>query len=653
MVQESRVFVETRAIVQVIAGKISVFEEVQMDEDRADSSSIRRRGIPQDSSSARPRRAAADYELFASDSTAWQTWTGPGPAETQWARDWAESTGPIPKIEPENRQQHQARSEQRRTRHDRQEDQEAEVANAPKPRKTIPDRRFRGSITRTVMSTAVPGLGLLGTRAHLLGLIMVTMTLTSGIGLAYVVWRDPTVFAGNALQAGTMLIIAIALAMLAAIWAIVILGTYVLTHPRELTSGKRLAGALTTGVLSFAVCAPVSIASAYAFETSLLSGKIFTGGDSITRPTLEAEDPWANMERVNILLVGADSGEGREDELGIRTDTMIVASIDTKSGNTVLIQLPRNLENPIFPDNSELDRYYPYGFQSGGDTMLNSVWNTVPAEYPDFFKDTDYAGADALKFAIQGSIGLKMDYFVMVNIDGLVALIDAMGGVTVNVNFPIAKHGSIDTYDCGYGGWVAQGPDQHLNGEDAMWYARSRCNDTHPMGPDFGRMKRQSCLISAVMRQANPANMVSRYEAIAQATGNLVSTDIPQDDIAAMVELATRVQNAKNISRLSFVNGQNGFDSGYPDFALMKTQVNEAIALSMGVSQTPDSSVPEVTPTEAPAPVPTETYQEPVPTETSSDIYSTQAPVENVDDACAYHPEESRIEAPEWAYYHG
>ena len=61
----------------------------------------------------------------------------------------------------------------------------------------------------------------------------------------------------------------------------------------------------------------------------------------------EGDDPWADQARVNILLLGSDAGA---DRIGIRTDSMIVASIDTKTGRTALISMPRNLLNaPLAP----------------------------------------------------------------------------------------------------------------------------------------------------------------------------------------------------------------------------------------------------------------------------------------------------------------
>ncbi|WP_205588810.1 LCP family glycopolymer transferase, partial [Pseudomonas aeruginosa] len=72
--------------------------------------------------------------------------------------------------------------------------------------------------------------------------------------------------------------------------------------------------------------------------------------------------------------------------------------------------------------------------------MANEIWSTVKARYVDRMGATDYPGADALKLATGEALGLKIDYFVMLDIDGLQKLIDALGGVSVNINerLPIA-----------------------------------------------------------------------------------------------------------------------------------------------------------------------------------------------------------------------
>lgn len=486
----------------------------------------------------------------------------------------------------------------------------------------------------------MPGLGLLGTRAHRLGVaILAVVVVGSGI-LGFAILRDPLMAAGNILASGSIQGIGIALAVAGLCWVAVIIGTYLISRPRKMTRQQRAIGAAVVGVMSLLVSAPTAVGTAYSLQTANLSGGLFQSEDdsqSQTRPSLEVgrRDPWANKERVNLLLLGGDSGAGRDIDLGVRTDTMMLASIDTRTGATLIIQLPRNLQGAPFPAGSPLAAQFPYGFDNGGDSMLSAVWNDVPNMLPDMFTDTDYPGADALKWAVEGVTALKVDYFVLVNIDGLVNLVDAMGGVRLNVNFPIAKGGSTDAYNCGEEGWIPEGPNQLLNGTDAMWYARSRCNSPNA---DYSRMQRQSCLVNAVIDQADPAGMAVRYEAIAKATGDMVSTDIPQEHLSAMVELAKRVQNARFVQRITFIDGENGYWSAYPDFDLMASQISAAlVAMSAPPATEPATSEPTQPAGEAPpAEVPVTDPAAPAQPSASA----SQNPVEDVTDACAYRHEE-------------
>ncbi|GAA2180635.1 hypothetical protein GCM10009785_12270 [Brooklawnia cerclae] len=523
----------------------------------------------------------------------------------------------------------------------------AAATSASRPGK--PDRRFRGAVVKTIAGTIVPGLGFLGTRLQGLGIVLMTALVTGTLVFGFMLARNPALVAGNALKSGTMFWIAVGLAVFALLWVVVIVGTYLINRPKPLTTGKRIGGAILVALLSLATSGPMAVASAYSFETASLSGQVFESEDesqSQTRPTLDTVDPWADISRVNILLLGGDSGESRDESLGIRTDTMMLASIDTATGNTVIIQLPRNLQGAVFPDGTALQEAFPYGFDDGDTSMLNAIWNDVPAMYPELFTDTSYPGADALKWAVEGITGLHPDYFVMVNIDGLVNLVDAMGGVTLNVNFPIAKGGSVDGGDCGMWGYIPEGPSQLLNGDNAMWYARSRCNspnlDNGAAG-DFSRMERQSCLVDAVIAQADPATMLTRYEQIAQAAGEMIVTDIPQEHLSAMVELATRMQNAQYITRLPFVEGVNGYTSSYPDFDLMKQQVAAAIAETSADAQS--SAQATTQPATDPTTATTETAQATDPATTQAAAEPTAS--ETVSDACAYRHEEPLGDVPD------
>lgn len=513
--------------------------------------------------------------------------------------------------------------------------------------------QFSTSLLRTLASTVVPGSGLLFTRLGLLGFpVALAFVIVAG-WLLITALTNPTSLLAAVVDPGLMRAAMVGLIIVMLVWVAVICGTYLITRPYRISRSQRVIGSATVFVLSLVVAIPMAVAANYAYQSAqMVSGIFGEDGDqrSGTRPTISSKgNPWGNKQRLNILLLGGDTGEGRKDSLGLRTDSIMIASIDIKSGNTVLIQVPRNMARTPFPPGSALAKVYPRGFYDGRDAdnseyLANAIWNNVPRAHPELFKDTDYPGADAVKLGIGAATGLQLDYFVVVNIDGIQQLVDAMGGVTVNINFPISR-GSEG--GCQTSGFLAKGPNQRLDGHDAMVYARSRCND--PLG-DFGRMQRQSCLVNAVIKQANPTKMVTRYEAIAKSATKMVLTDIPQNALAPLVDLSWKVKDAA-ITRVVFISGQNGFFSPNPDFNLMRQRVSAAIAQNQPQSASPKTASPT---TSAPAPTtsnPTSTDGSIRPgsaTATRSTSASPARPAssasvaapENVDDVCGYHPVE-------------
>ncbi|SYZ33087.1 LCP family protein [Propionibacterium australiense] len=517
---------------------------------------------------------------------------------------------------------------------------------------------FGRTLVRTTLGSIIPGLGLIGTRRTFLGLLLFSLSIIAGGTVAILAFIHRSTLVTILANANRLLIIAFALLIGGLLWVIVIVGTYLVSRPRRMTRVQRLVGAGVVFLMSFLVATPTAVASAYALQTSIVLNNIFDSGSrSQTRPELSGDNPWAAMDRLNILLVGADSGENRDAELGIRADTLMLASIDTRTGDTVIIQLPRNLENVPFPEGTALAEAYPEGriwdgySGSEDEYLLNAVWSEVPKEHPELFADTDFPGADATKMAVQGITGLEVNYFMMVNIDGIQALIDAMGGVTVNINFPIAKGGHVDGYgdeECGVDGHLTVGPDQTLNGNDAMWYARSRCNDPDY---DYGRMRRQSCLVNAIIKQVNPQTLITRYEAIAAASENMVSTDIPQELLDDLANLALVVKDGA-VSRLLIsqdLSGAGGsgaleVNPAHPDYDEIRAAVADAIALSKNGGVAPETSTPAPTQATSEAAEPGEegTWGDEGPgygeDTTSASSATTSATAENVADACAYNP---------------
>jgi len=205
-----------------------------------------------------------------------------------------------------------------------------------------------------------------------------------------------------------------------------------------------------------------------------------------------------------------------------------------------------------------------------------------------------------------------VDYYVLINLRGFTKLINALGGITININTYIPVGGNTDL-GIPPEEYLKPGPNQHLNGRNALWYARGRYGSD-----DYARMDRQRCVINAIIKQANPTNMLTRYENIAKAGGDIVRTDIPREVLPIMVDLSWRVKEG-NLRSIVFKSGEGGFSSPNPNFVLMQRRVQTAL----GETQAPSSAAPAPAPTTSSAPA-----KSPKPKPESEDINRT----------CAYNP---------------
>ena len=513
------------------------------------------------------------------------------------------------------------------------------------------DRSFRRCATLTIASTLLPGLGLAGARqrwAKILGVLLPIGFLGGLIWLAVRAVMSPEKAVSWVLRPGLLRGALVVLIIIAVGWACLIALTHLITRPKGLTTTKRAIGAGLVIALTFIVSAPLAVGARYTLSQLQLLGSIT--GDDVTagsRPNIDtnAENPWKDTPRLNILLLGADSTDTRIKDAGgsytPRTDTIMVASIDTTTGDTTLIQIPRNLEHTPFPEGSKLAQLFPRGFRGAGDEAewyVNALWEkTVAGDHPDMVEalgtpTPTYPGAEVLKQGIEGITGLHMHYFALVNIDGLEQLINAMGGVRLNVNRKLPIGGDHQTGRRPHG-WVQPGENQLLDGYNAMWYARSRFDSD-----DYDRMARQSCLVNAVIKQADPLTMLTRYEGIAQASSDMIMTDIPRNVLSPVTQLAVKVKDA-SVSRLAFVNGENGFASANPDFTLTRTRVHDAITPPTHTSEPTTTTTPTETPnTTKPSPTPTTTTPPEQPSAPPTAAPASTA--EQVTNACAYNPQE-------------
>ena len=170
---------------------------------------------------------------------------------------------------------------------------------------------------------------------------------------------------------------------------------------------------------------------------------------------------------------------------------------------------------------------------------------------------------------ISGTTGLDVDYYALINLAGFQQLVDAMGGVTVNINVPIAIGGNTDL-GVPPDSYLQPGPDQHLDGLDALWYTRGRYGSD-----DYQRMDRQRCMIGAIADQANPINLLKRYQSLAAAGKKLLSTDIPRELLPAFVDLALKMKDHR-IKSVVF-RSSDEFNPGDPDFHYIHSTVRKAL----------------------------------------------------------------------------
>ena len=210
-------------------------------------------------------------------------------------------------------------------------------------------RALRKLLGLTVLGTVLPGVGLLvaGRRKLALTPLVVTALVLAGAG--YVLTTSRRELLHWMLEPTALLVIAVLLPLAAIGWATVVVWSYRALRPRTLTIVEARLGNAAVAVLVLLIVAPLAIGTRYALVQRGLIEDVFAHADSksVTRPSnATRKDPWSGQDRVNVLLLGGDGGP---DRIGVRTDTIIVASIDTRTGNTVLFGVPRNLRNIPFP----------------------------------------------------------------------------------------------------------------------------------------------------------------------------------------------------------------------------------------------------------------------------------------------------------------
>lgn len=459
--------------------------------------------------------------------------------------------------------------------------------------------QFRRALTLTAMTLVMPGSAQLVMGNKRVGrvciriwlglivaaLVLLLISMTSRTGL-FSLMTNPAL-----LTLGRWLLIAGAAA-----WVALLVDALRLGRPLDLPRTHRIWMTGLNAALCFVTASAMLFAAHMVSTSQSFIGTVFAS--STTSPPAEG--------RYNVLLLGGDSGPDRS---GVRPDSLTVASIDAETGRAVLIGLPRNLEDVPFKPGTVMHKAFPNGFKGEGN-YLNAV-DTWANDHADLFDEKE-PGIHATMDAVEQITGLKLNYYAMVNMKGFSKLIDAVGGVTVNVR----ERTAIGGIGSPIRGYIEPGK-KKLTGDQALWYSRSRV-----LNNDFSRMGRQKCVMNAMLQQLSPQKVLLNVGKIAQSGKELLSTDIPQKDLDVFMDLALKAKSQK-ISTVSLVPPV--IFTGNPDYAKVRRLIGSAIDQAEGKKApteahllTASLSIPK--PAQAAAP---EKAKDPVKANQTADLGST------------------------------
>ena len=232
----------------------------------------------------------------------------------------------------------------------------------------------------------------------------------------------------------------------------------------------------------------------------------------------------AENKPMTILLMGVDTGSGsREDQWVGNSDTMILVTVNPQTRETTIMSLERDILTNITQDGETVQ------------AKLNSAYAQGGAEL-------------AIK-TIQDLMNIHIDRYAMINMKGLVQLVDKVGGITVNNPFDFDI--SIEENEPEYTAKIPPGR-QEIDGEQALVYSRMRYQD--PEG-DYGRQKRQREVIEKIIKKVLTLDGLSNYQGIIEAVSDNMQTNISLDTNSLMHLMGYR-DALKNI-RMEQLKGED------------------------------------------------------------------------------------------------
>jgi polyisoprenyl-teichoic acid--peptidoglycan teichoic acid transferase len=265
-----------------------------------------------------------------------------------------------------------------------------------------------------------------------------------------------------------------------------------------------------------------------------------------TSPQLPRQQVQLPDKRITILIMGVDNRPDEHVE-ATRTDTMIVLTVNPRTGATGLLSIPRDLLITVPAINNreaKINTVHVLGYIS-----------RYPGGGPSLLKDT-----------ISSMVAEPIDYYVRINFDGFRQIIDLLGGVDIDVPKDIHDPLYPDN-NYGFEGFDITAGRHHMDGATALKYARTRHSDS-----DYGRASRQQQVIVAVkdkLRQPGQlAALLPRLPGLALALSNSVQTDMPVDQAITMARILDQA-DLRNPNRVVVDNTYGTQNPNDPNFGFV------------------------------------------------------------------------------------
>jgi polyisoprenyl-teichoic acid--peptidoglycan teichoic acid transferase len=409
----------------------------------------------------------------------------------------------------------------------------------PARRGVSPGRGFPRYVP-AFLSSIIPGLGQLVTGRRTLAALFLfpVVLLLAGVLVALVV-MGPARLAASLIEPEVIWGI-IGLQVLFVVWRLLAMTASVLdpAYPKP-----RARDVVPIGLLVLFIVVPQGLVLAVTDQARRTADEVFVGDQSTDGawvPTTDAPTfgtpgftddpdlfpvnvvpvPTEGPQRVNVLLIGVDSAPGRSTYL---TDTMIVASLDPVGGTVSMISVPRDMVDTPLPN---------------GRTFRGKI-NSLAAyarNHPREFRGANGRGIDVLQGALGTLLGLRIDYYAIVNLPGFISVIDRLGGINVNV-----VRGFCDPTYTNRGferGFSITAGRHHLDGEAALAYARVRKAAGES---DFTRAGRQQEVLSGIRDRLVNGGFLEDPIGLLRSVSRTVQTNVPRKLVPDLVDWAQSV----------------------------------------------------------------------------------------------------------------